>query len=273
MAKSYTVLLLADQHGGNEMGLLHPSTPGYSFANAWQEYAWECWKHMKSKLPRRIDVTVSMDEILDGPADPNKKYQTQITKPSLQRLNAVKLFKPIVERSERFYMIAGTDWHVDKLGESTRILAEILGADLWPDGNPIGYNLFLEFGNVVLDLAHSQSVVMVNRSMPPEREMRYRLIDNPLKEGTGEIRFIARAHVHNFNLSWDRHGISMSCPGWQGPYYEYGPAKRSIARSTIHDVGWVLLKVTPGADWPVIPYPTLYEQPKIETIRIGGENG
>jgi len=268
MAKTFTVLLIADQHGGNEMGLLHPQVPGFSFMNEWQEYAWKCWQHMMSKLPRRIDVTVSLDEVMDGPADSNKKYRTQITKPSLQRLNAKKLLLPIRNRSEKFFMIAGSNWHVDELGESTRMLAEILEADPYPNGDILTYNAFLEFGNVVLDLAHSQSVVMVNRSMPPEREMRYRLIDNPLQDGAGEIKFIARAHGHLFNISWDRHGISMSVPGWQGPYYDYGCAKRSMARSAIHDIGWVLLKVTPGADWPVIPYPTLYEQPKVETVKI-----
>ena len=274
MAETYTVLLLADQQSGNEMGLLHPQMPGFRFCNPWQEYAWKCWQHMKSKLPKRIDVTVSMDEALDGPADSNKKYRTQITKPSKQRLNAKKLFQPIRDRSEKFYMIAGSNWHVDELGESTRVLAEELGADEWPGSDDhlpkdiIGYQLFLQFGNVVLDLAHSQSVVMVNRSMPAEREMRYRLIDNPLEDGAGEIKFIARAHAHLFNLSWDRHGISMTCPGWQGPYYDFGTTKKSMARGAIHDMGWVLLKITPGGDWPVIPYPTLYEQPKMETIKI-----
>ena len=149
MTKPYTVLLLADEHSGNEMGLLHPQMPGCSFANSWQEYAWECWKHMRSQLPSRIDVTVSMDEALDGPANENKKYRTQITKPSRQRINARKLLQPIRDRSERFYMIAGSNWHVDELGESTYSLAETLKADKWPDGEPIGYNLFLEFGNIV----------------------------------------------------------------------------------------------------------------------------
>lgn len=268
MSKTYNVLLIADQQSGNEMGLLHPQMPGYRFKNPWQEYAWECWKHMKLKLPKRIDVTVSMDEALDGPARPNTKYRTQITKPSEQRLNARKLLQPIRDRSEKFFMIAGSNWHVDELGESTLILAEELKADKWPDKNPIGYNLFLQFGNVVLDLAHSQSVVMVNRSMPPEREMRYTLVDDPFRGEAREIKFIARAHAHNLNISWDRHGISMTCPGWQGPYYDYGTTKKSMARGRIHDMGWVLLKINLEADWPVMPYPTLYESPKAETIKI-----
>jgi len=268
MAKSYNVLLIADMHVGNEMGLLHPQMRGYSFKNSWQEYSWECWKHMRSKLPKRIDVTVSMDEALDGPANSNKKYRSHFTKPSEQRLCARKLLEPIRAKSEKFFMIAGSNWHVDELGESTRALAEIMGADEWANKDIIGYNLLLEFGNVVLDLAHSQSVVMVNRSMPGEREMRYRLVDDPFRGEAKEIKFIARAHAHNFNLSWDRHGISMTCPGWQGPYYDYGTAKKSMARAAVHDMGWVLLRVTPGDDWPVIPYPTLYEQPKMETVKI-----
>jgi hypothetical protein len=244
MAKTFTVLLIADQHGG------------------------KCWQHMMSKLPRRIDVTVSLDEVMDGPSDSNKKYRTQITKPSLQRLNAKKLLLPIRNRSEKFFMVAGSNWHVDELGQSTYTLAEILEADAHPNGDILGYNLFLEFGNVVLDLAHSQSVVMVNRAMPAEREMRYRLVDDPFRGEQREIKFIARAHAHNWNLSWDRHGISITCPGWQGPYYDFGTAKKSMARAMIHDMGWVLLKVTLGSDWPVIPYPTLYEQPKVETVKI-----
>jgi hypothetical protein len=231
MAKTYKVLLVADQHGGNEMGLLHPEMPGFGFMNKWQEYAWKCWEHMLLKLPRKLDVVVSMDEAMDGPADSNKKYRTQIAKPSLQRQNAQMLLGPLQERAEKFFMIAGSNWHVDKLGESTRALAEIMGADRWPDEEPIGYNLFLQFGNVILDLAHSQSVVMVNRGMPPEREMRYRLVDDPFR---GEQRQIK---------------------------------KKSMARS-VHDMGWVLLHVTPGGEWPVIPYPCLYDQPQKETVKI-----
>jgi hypothetical protein len=268
MSKTYTVLLVADEHSGNEMGLLHPQMPGYTFKNDWQKYAWECWKHMRSRLPKRIDVTVSMDEAMDGPANSNKKYRSHFTKPSEQRLCARKLLEPLKARSEKFFMLAGSNWHVDELGESTRALAEIMGADKWPNGDWIGYNLLLQFGNVVLDLAHSQSVVMVNRSMPAEREMRYRLVDDPFRGDAREIKFIARAHAHNFNLSWDRHGISMTCPGWQGPYYDYGTAKKSMARAAIHDMGWVLLKITPGAEWPVIPYVTLYDHPKAETVKI-----
>ena len=270
-----TVLLLADHHVGSKLGLLYPFK-GYTFHNAAQEHLWECRQHMLSRLPRKIDVTVHLGEIIDGPANSKKKkYGTLVTRLEDQRRIAKKLLDPIRRRSKKFYCLIGSEYHVDEWGEASRAVAKYIGADPVyidkdePENNEYAcYNLFLQFDDVIIDFAHHASTAMVNRIMVLEREMRYRLIDNPITDDVkGEIKCIVRAHSHVFGVSWDRHGIGIRCPGWQYPYYDYGTAKVSVARS-YPDLGWILLKVTPGKEWPVEVHPCLYEYPKAEVIKI-----
>jgi len=304
-----TVLLLADHHVGSKLGLLYPFK-GYTFHNAAQEHLWECRKHMLSRLPRAIDVTVHLGEIIDGPANSKKKkYSTLVTRLEDQRRIAKKLLDPIRKRSKKFYCLIGSEYHVDEWGEAARAVAKYIGADPVyidkdePDNNEYAcYNLFLQFDDVVIDLAHHASVAMVNRIMVLEREIRYRKIDNPITQNLDEqelreklsafglsgsprvwdsdkldqlaalfrppeIKCIVRAHSHIFGMAWDRHGIAVRCPGWQFPYYDYGVAKSAVARS-YPDIGWILLKVTPGKEWPIEVHPCLYDYPKAEMIKI-----
>jgi len=274
--RSYNVLVLADMHIGSKLGVLHPQTAGYTLHNEAQEYLWQCWQHMLSKLPRKIDVVVSMDEIIDGPANNRrKKYSTLITRLEGQRRAAKKLLQPVLNKAEQFYCLIGSEYHTDEWGEATRTLAQELGAkpvfvnpDDEDDKEYACYNLFLQFDDVIIDFAHHGSVTMVNRIMVLERETRYRKIDNPIpKDLDGEIKCIVRAHSHIWGMSWDRHGIAIRCPGWQFPYFDYGIAKSAIARS-YPDIGWVLLKVTPGKEWPIEVFPHLYDFPKANVIQI-----
>jgi len=285
--RSYTILVLADMHVGSKLAVLHPQTPGYILHNDAQRYLWQCWQHMLSKLPRKIDIVVSMDELIDGPANSRKKkYGTLITRLEGQRRAVKKLLKPVLNKAEKLYCLIGSEYHTDEWGEASRTLAQYLGADpVFTDGNNDGddgegdsgdgseyacYNLFLQFGDVILDFAHHASATMVNRLMVLERETRYRKIDNPIpKNVDGEIRGIIRAHSHVFGVTQDRHCLSIRCPGWQFPYYDYGIAKASVARS-YPDIGWILLEVIPEqAHWPVrIKDFCLYDYPKAQVIQI-----
>jgi hypothetical protein len=270
-----TVLLLADHHIGSKLGLLYPFA-GYRFHNAAQEHLWECRQHMLAHLPRKIDVTVHLGEIIDGPANSKKKkYSTLVTRLEDQRRIAKKLLDPIRRRSKKFYCLIGSEYHEDEWGEASRAVAKYIGADpiYIDDKDPYNneyasYNLFLQFEDVIIDFAHHASTAMVNRLMVLEREMRYRKIDNPISDNVkGEIKCIVRAHNHIFGVSWDRHGIGIRCPGFQFPYYDYGIAKSSVARA-FPDIGYVILKIRPEAEWPVEVCPVLYDYPKSSVIRI-----
>lgn len=237
------ILILSDMHVGNRLAILHPNTPGCKLDNAGQKYLWQCWQHMMRAIPKKLDALILLDEVLDGPAKPNDKYMTIITPPSDQRKAARLLLEPLVKRAGETWCVVGSGWHVNARGEATEVLASEMGAQEWPDGKRSGYYLLLKTGQVVLDFAHSQSVTMINRGMPLERELRHRLIDNPLPDRMdGELRCIVRGHTHVFAFFADRHGMSIGCPGWQLPYYDFGYAKASVGRARV-DLGWVLLQV------------------------------
>ena len=259
------VLPIGDTHVGGKLGLLHPDTAHYK-QNEWQRYTWACWEHMLSVLPTKLDVVVFMDEMMDGPMRPGNKYGALITEPREQRLAAEKVLLPLAERAKERWFIIGSAWHVGDWGQETLNLAEALEAKVWRNENSAGYNLFLRRDRVILDFAHHRSVVMVNRSMPLERELRYRLMDNPLPEevrGSEDFWCIVRAHAHNFGVWEDRHGIAIGTACWQGMYYDYGAAKVSVARFW-KDIGWILLFVDPKASRPVTYERELYDYPKAE---------
>lgn len=263
---SEAILPIADTHIGSKLGLLHPKTKGYK-QNSWQKYTWKCWQHMLSLLPEQLDAVVFMDEMMDGPEGKNHKYGTLITEPKAQREAARLVLEPLAARARERWCIIGSYWHVGEWGRETENLANALEAHVWEDtdeNRQAGHNLFLKKGSVVLDFAHPRSVVMVNKSMPLEREMRYRLVDDPLPKqlhGRAKVRCIVRAHAHDFGVWTDRHGVSIGLPCWQGMYYGYGVGKRAIARIW-KDIGWVLLDVDDKRRHPVEYDYELYDYPK-----------
>ena len=259
------ILPIADTHIGSKLGLLHPDTPGFK-QNSWQKYTWKCWLHMLSLLPPKLDAVVFMDEMLDGPDAKNHKYGTLITEPTAQRKAAELVLMPLAERARERWFLIGSKWHVGEWGTATENLANALQAHTWNDDDEshAGHNLFLRKGNIVLDFAHPRSVVMVNKSMPLEREMRYRKIDNPLPpqlRNKAEISCIVRAHAHDCGIWIDRHGLSIGLPCWQGMYYGYGVGKSAVAR-VWKDIGWLYLMVDPEARHPVTYDYELYDYPK-----------
>lgn len=260
------VLPIADTHIGSKLGLLHPETKGYK-QNDWQKYTWKCWQHMLATLPKKIDALILMDEMIDGPQAKNHKYSTLITEPKDQRRAAQLVLEPLVERTKdgQVWMLIGSSWHVGEWGTETHNLAEALGAHLWEnEEDRAGYNLFIKKGPIIFDFAHSRSVVMVNRSMPLEREMRYRLIDDPLPRlawSKAEMRCITRAHSHDFGIWHDRHGLSVGLPCWQGMYFDFGVGKRAMAR-VWKDIGWLMYKVDEKARHPLSYDYELYDYPK-----------
>jgi len=267
---SENVLVLADMHIGNWLGLLHPKTPGVKL-NDGQKYLWKCYQHMLAEIPERLDAVVLMDECNDGPSKPNNKYLTAITEPWAQRRAAKLVLEPVIERADEVWMLIGSAWHVGDWGQESLNLAADIGAMKWATERPAGHNLLWKLGNVVLDFAHHRSVVMVNRGMPLEREIRYRKIDDPLPKklkGKAQIECIVRAHSHVFAVHIDRHMASIGCPSWQLPYLDFGVAKRAPARA-FPDIGWILLTVTPGERPPVTVDWELYDYPKLAVYDRG----
>jgi len=266
------ILPIADVHVGGKLGLLHPDTPHFK-QNEWQKYTWACWEHMLSRLPKELDTVVFMDEMMDGPEGKFNKYGALITEPTEQRAAAVKVLQSLAERAKERWFLIGSAWHVGEWGRETLNLAKDLQATPWrteevEDGTAqmAGHNLFLRKGDVVLDFAHPRSVTMVNKSMPLEREMRYRLIDNPLPpelQGVAKIKCIVRAHAHDFGIWQDRHGLAIGLPAWQGTYYGFGVGKASVAR-VWKDLGWAVLFVDPKAAHQVTYDFELYDYPKGE---------
>ena len=265
------ILPLADTHIGSKLGLLPPDLEHFK-QNKWQRYTWKCWEHMLSLLPEHLAAVIFMDEMMDGPEGRNHKYGTLITDPGEQREVTVEVLRPIAERADEKWVLIGSDWHIGEWGKETKNLAKDLGAEIWTTGSKkfpdrAGYNLLWMKGGVVLDFAHSRSVVEVNKSMPLEREMRYRLIDNPLPKrlrGKAIVQCIVRAHAHDCGAWFDRHGWSIGVPCWQGMYFNYGTGKRTLARIW-KDIGWLTIGVDPSARHPVwLDDYELYDYPKLD---------
>jgi len=104
--------------------------------------------------------------------------------------------------------------------------------------------LHLDLQGVYLDVAHRQSVTMVNTAMPLEREGRYALIRSQ-SEAQAPPDLIIRAHTHHYRwVDVDGQPLALACPAWKMPsaYEETRITPNRVRSSTL---GSVLLHVDP----------------------------
>jgi len=294
MKKQYRGLIISDLHCGSAIGLLPPEVPlpqpmpGFVFnnkngdpeleasmfcsslrQNRGQEYLWRCWQDMISQLPPTLDFIVVNGDMIQGPAKMNgEAYETITTRPSFQCLIAREALRPLRERTNMFYMIRGTEWHVGSYGENCQVLAESLQATQFPEGERLGEMLFLDIDGVILDIAHDISYFMVYRNTALEREINFSRVDQCLLEGAPDL--IIRSHTHTYGTVQNRWATAVTTPGWQ--FSLRFARKKSAARGRMTDIGAILVTIEPWqkkrGEIPVQIKPYLYQHPKYQTVRL-----
>lgn len=198
------VLLLSDLHLGSAFALWPPDMISSSGAklnlNVGQEYLWRSWIRIREGVWKLTDGKGPdiVCEVGDSIQGKNKKGDGEfIIEPStaFQGRAAIEVIQTIKPADAVFYKFRGSRYHVGSQAETE----EWVGAELGGVTDDLGYHCWswmpsLDIEGVILDIAHHQSAVQVNRSMPLERERRYsNQIAEPIKP---KPHLIVRAHGH-----------------------------------------------------------------------------
>lgn len=198
------MLLLSDLHTGSPFALWPPDMISSSGSllnlNIGQLYLWKKWLKIRDEIWRLTggngpDIVCEVGDSIQGK---NKKGDGEfVVEPStaFQGRGAIAILNTVVPEGSTFYKFRGSKYHVGKQAETE----EWIGMQMNSVTDDLGYHCWswmptLDVEGVILDIAHHQSAVQVNRSMPLERERRYsNQILEPIKP---KPHLIVRAHGH-----------------------------------------------------------------------------
>jgi hypothetical protein len=196
------VLNLSDLHLGSATSIWPPdfkdSNGQFKNLNKGQRYLYDNWEAMKRQV---IEMTggklavlnvigdsvqgTNMKEDGDYIVEPNMAYQGRA---------AIHLLREYAEMADMVNVFRGSRYHVGVQGETEETVGFALGATQ-NDFGRYCWNWMpeLHVGPVVFDIAHHQSVTIVNRSMPLEREQRF---NQGLWSLKNPANIILRGHAH-----------------------------------------------------------------------------
>jgi len=211
--------VLNDEHVGSMFGLWPDNYPtsnsGIYQLNQGQRYLLDNWNRIAAEIPP-LDLLIFAGDEMDGKQP--KSEGAFICEPKAPRqkdaaLELLSLFKKRVKRGGELYSVEGTDYHMGKNAEWSEELAKSLGAVPMAPGRTCWDWLLLEVGGKRLDVAHRQTVTIIRRSSPGERELDF----SEMHKNPADL--VIRAHNHYYfwlTLSReDRVQHYLSCPAWQ----------------------------------------------------------
>lgn len=195
-------LAVSDLHLGSAFSMLPPDFHGsYGSVvkqNKLQRYIYDNWQVIIRDVMEitggHLDVTAFVGDMIHGK---NRKGEGEfIVEPDLgfQGRAVLGCISPIVDISDEILVCRGSRYHVGANADTEEWIAYTIGAR--PD--PWGHHCWMwipeyDIEGIILDIAHTQSVTMINRSMPLERERRFAEQQSAIKSPP---HIILRAHGH-----------------------------------------------------------------------------
>jgi hypothetical protein len=246
------ILFLSDLHVGGYRSLWPEGgeieTDGGNDKTVWpltraQEYLWECWNHLLTTLPRKLDAIVVNGDAIQGHRDP---WATKLCASSFndQEDAAVKLLEPLRKRTDKFFMTAGTKYHQPDFADSERKVAKDLKAQYSPWLN-------IHAGKELINVAHGHATGFVYRATMLEREFNFNVLAAKTHQ-TPLATILARAHIHFYALYSCTEGCAFFQPCWQLP--DESVATRLASFYKQHPMlGAVLVKIENGHQPEIIP--------------------
>lgn len=202
MKNKIWALFMSDLHLGSAFSLWPPNFVGSNGStinpNVGQRYL---WKHYEMLIDEVRDLTDGKLDIFclvgDAIQGKNKKGDGEYIIESnlaFQSEAAITVIWPFVEMAKEKYVFRGSRYHVGNNAESE----EYIGMTIDSVKDDFGHHCWmwlpeLSIGGVYFDIAHHQSSVMINRSMPLERERRFAHQFDDLKKNPDVI---VRGHSH-----------------------------------------------------------------------------
>jgi hypothetical protein len=241
------IVTIADLHTGSSYAPFPPDFTNSMGAvvtlNVGQQYLLECWRDFEERIPERFDALLLVGDMIHGQNPKESAAELCEVDPEWQERAALELLAPIAERAKAVYAVRGSPYHVGEMARWEEQLAKQLGAVPDKMGHCARAWLHLDVRGVLLDVAHRQSVTMVNLAMPIEREMRYALIRSQA-EGEPAPDIVIRAHVHTYKYLEVDGALGLSVPAWKMPS-SYVMTSITPNRKRSRILGGVVLKVRP----------------------------
>lgn len=250
----HAAILLADLHAGSQYGLWHPDAlldeGGKHELNKFQDYLWQCWRHLcdvwlPSVCGERERIVILAGDLVDGI---NQRSAILSDDPTVQCDAAVMLLEPIC-KGVAVYAVSGTEFHAGKSAMWDNTVASRLGAIKDGTGRAARWRLFLTVDDVILDVAHHAggSMVPQSRATPLTREY----------IGAGMASFedewpkpdwIIRAHTHRYRPLPERRSTIIFLPSMQAST----PYVHKLTRMAPPDVGAFVLLTGDGRAEPQV---------------------
>jgi len=282
MDSSLYILDLSDIHGGSAFAPCHPDAddtsneehPRKVALNGAQRYLNECWDHMVTNLPSKLDATIVDGDSIDGENPKEHGLYLTLNKKSDQAACTYKLLSPIRERSKFFYVIKGTPYHEGRASEAIEGMAIALDATRFPGGRRCGFRLWLEMGGKVINAAHHMTRGWIYPSGGADRTALMSAAAYSLdKLPKADIIIRAHNHIRRVVEAYDRWVIFN--PAWKllTPWAE--KAMEETRAELYSDIGAVLIEITPQGNVWIDTQTFKYKnkKPKIARPQMGLEEG
>jgi len=219
--------VVGDQHTNSTVGLCPPYVElddGGSYHHSpLQSFLWEKWleyiERVKAhKSLRKAKVcTVLNGDIFDG--DHHNTFQIITRNDATMQKIAYSALAPLLEVSDRVYVVRGTGAHSGGSGRREEEFAEDVEAYRSGDSGPYSRNkLLLNLEGVVVDIAHHTSMGRLPWTAPnAANKLASKVLFKCANEGMTIPDLIFRSHNHRFSESGRHFRCEAIClPGWQG---------------------------------------------------------
>lgn len=270
------IAIVSDLHVGDYAGLWHPDYVleggGGWKNNPAQRYLLRIYQDLLDWYPERLDAVIINGDVTAGenPAERGARLVTTDIKD--QAHCAAMLLDPLRQRTEKFWVIRGTPYHIGRKAEGPEALGQDLEAMKWPDGRYSGMWLVgkVEGTNVVLDVSHEIPQTLVYMSTSLEREGVWARRDRRGKGISGKHIIMIRSHRHEWRITGgvtqtlEDIAVGTPCFQIQTPF-----AIRKSPNKLVPDLGGILIEINEEAEDNAIKVlKRLYKHPRKEVVVI-----
>lgn len=251
------ILLLSDMHVGavtsvmpKEIHYRNNGVDEYYHENKLQAGIREIWEKMKKDV-KSVDAVFNLGDSCEGTNYHGKGYGNWTNNKKLQADAAYELLRKI--KTKNYYMVWGTDYHVDNNLTSEEYVCEKLKQDGY--NTRVGVDLTVGVGGEVFHLLHKvgYSADKGNRCGAIAKELA-RILGEP--KTNNQARHVIRGHVHYTRQVGDPSSTGFIVPCWKNRD-EY--AKKIGGATSEVFVGYGLAKVKNGCvfyEWDGVYMPS-----------------
>jgi len=268
MTEAHYGVVLSDLHVGSSFGLWpkrHKVREGWHELGRGQRYLLKVWERILARLPETLDFVLFDGDLIEGKQPKNEGQDTVLTTTSHQRAACKELIKPLTDRANKKYMVAGTRYHENP--DTMEEFAASIGAECGRDGIYCRPSARIKVGDIYIEARHKIGGAWLYMLAMLEREHR---VEREAAEKKGyRADLIIGGHNHKFNLAQGRGwmGVTLPCLELQTAW-----AEEKQADLWIPDLGVILLHLYPGAKkegrLPIFVEPLLYAHPLPEIMDV-----